>query len=240
MKLEVIGLAVRYGAVQAVRGVSFEVGTGGILVVLGSNGAGKSSSLRAIAGLIPSTGAVIWDGQDISRWPAHRRARAGLALVPEGRRVFSPLTVEENLQLGAYGVRSASTRASRMESVYSLFPRMLERRRSHSGLLSGGEQQMLAIGRALMAGPQLILMDEPSMGLAPTVVDVVMDSVKAIAETGVGVLMVEQNVVAALEIAQRAAVLDRGMVVAEGDAVALRGDPSVLRAFLGSETTSAS
>ena len=240
MKLDVDGLTVRYGAVQAVRGVSLGIEAGEVLVVLGANGAGKSSTLRAIAGLIPSRGPVLWDGVDISHWPAHRRARAGLALVPEGRRVFAPLTVEENLKLGAYGVKSSAARGSRMESVYALFPRLEERRTSPAGLLSGGEQQMLAIGRALMAGPRVVLMDEPSMGLAPTVVDTVMDSVRAIAHTGVGVLMVEQNAVAALDIARRAAVLDRGLVVATGDAEQLREDPSVLRAFLGSQATSGS
>lgn len=234
-RLSVSGLGVRYGAVQAVSDVAIAVEPGEIVVVLGPNGAGKSSSLRAIAGLIASTGTVTWGEQDISRWPAYRRARAGIALVPEGRRVFSPLTVEENLVLGAYGVRSAEQRRESLSRVFGLFPRLEKRRGSASGLLSGGEQQMLAIGRALMASPSMILMDEPSMGLAPTIVDVVMDSVKAISETGIGVLMVEQNAIAALDIAHRAAVLNRGTVVASDDAHKLRDDPSVLRAFLGSQ-----
>ena len=233
--LEVSRLEVNYGAVRAVSEVSIAVESGEVVVVLGPNGAGKSSSLRAIAGLIKSRGSVAWDGADISRWSAFRRARAGIALVPEGRRVFAPLTVEENLMLGAYGMRSAANRRSKVEEIFRLFPRLETRRKSHSGLLSGGEQQMLAIGRALMAEPSLILMDEPSMGLAPTVVDIVMDSVKAIAATGIGVLMVEQNAIAALDIADRAAVLNRGAVVAIDDAHTLREHPAVLRAFLGSQ-----
>lgn len=233
--LEVSKLEVNYGAVRAVSEVSIAVEPGEVVVVLGPNGAGKSSSLRAIAGLIKSRGSVTWDGADISRWSAYRRARAGIALVPEGRRVFAPLTVEENLMLGAYGTRSAAGRRGKVEEIFALFPRLETRRKSHSGLLSGGEQQMLAIGRALMAEPSLILMDEPSMGLAPTVVDIVMDSVKAIAATGIGVLMVEQNAIAALDIADRAAVLNRGTVVAIDDAHTLREHPAVLRAFLGSQ-----
>jgi branched-chain amino acid transport system ATP-binding protein len=234
--LEVSELNVRYGAVHAVRGVNLSVKAGEVVVVLGSNGAGKSSSLRAITGLTPSTGTVLWDGRDISSLRAFQRARLGIALVPEGRRVFAPLSVEENLELGAYGA-GATERRRRIAEVYELFPRLGERRKSLSGYLSGGEQQMLAFGRALAARPQLILMDEPSMGLAPSVVDIVMDSVKAIALTGLGILMVEQNVTAALEVADRAAIIERGKVVAEDEAQNLREQPAVLKALLGSLAT---
>ncbi len=231
--LEVSELNVRYGAVHAVRGVNISVTEGEVVVILGSNGAGKSSSLRAITGLIPSTGSVVWGGKDISSLKAFQRARLGIALVPEGRRVFSTLSVEENLELGAYGAGS-NERRGRIAEVYELFPRLSERRKSLSGYLSGGEQQMLAFGRALAARPRLILMDEPSMGLAPAVVDIVMDSVKTIAESGLGVLMVEQNVTAALEVADRAAIIERGRVVAQDRATVLREQPAVLKALLGS------
>ena len=231
--LEVSELNVRYGAVHAVRGVNLSVKEGEIVVVLGSNGAGKSSSLRAITGLIPSAGSVIWDGRDISSLKAFQRARLGIALVPEGRRVFASLSVDENLELGAYGA-GARERRRRIAEVYELFPRLAERKKSLSGYLSGGEQQMLAFGRGLAAKPRLILMDEPSMGLAPSVVDIVMDSVKTIAQTGLGILMVEQNVTAALEIADRAAIIERGRVVAEDEAAVLREKPAVLKALLGS------
>jgi branched-chain amino acid transport system ATP-binding protein len=213
--------------------VNLSVKEGEVVVVLGSNGAGKSSSLRAITGLTPSTGTVLWDGRDISSLRSFQRARSGIALVPEGRRVFASLSVEENLELGAYGV-GAVERRRRIAEVYELFPRLSERKKSLSGYLSGGEQQMLAFGRALAAKPRLILMDEPSMGLAPAVVDIVMDSVKAIAQTGLGILMVEQNVTAALEVADRAAIIERGKVVAQDQAEVLREQPAVLKALLGS------
>lgn len=231
--LEISDLNVRYGAVHAVRGVNLSVKAGEVLVVLGSNGAGKSSTLRAITGLTPSTGSLVWDGKDISSLKPFQRARLGIALVPEGRRVFAPLSVEENLELGAYGA-NGNERRRRIAEVYELFPRLGERKKSLSGYLSGGEQQMLAFGRALAARPKLILMDEPSMGLAPSIVDLVMDSVKAIAQTGLGILMVEQNVTAALEIGDRAAIIERGKVVAEDDAKILREQPSVLKSLLGS------
>ncbi|HVW43943.1 MAG TPA: ABC transporter ATP-binding protein [Amycolatopsis sp.] len=237
--LEIGELSVRYGSVQAVRGVSLTVDSAETVVLLGSNGAGKSSTLRAVAGLIHSTGTVRWDGKDISRWPAHRRARAGLVLVPEGRRVFSPLSVEDNLLLGAYTQRSKSRQRATMAEIYDMFPNLAKRRRSNAGLISGGEQQMLAFGRAMMADPAMILMDEPSMGLAPIMVDMVMDAVGAIAGRGIGVLMVEQNAVAALDVARRAAVLERGTIVAQAPAEQLREDPAVLRAFLGSQAVGA-
>jgi branched-chain amino acid transport system ATP-binding protein len=234
--LELDDLHVRYGGIQAVRGVSLSVDPGEVLVVLGANGAGKTSSLRAVAGLVPSTGSIRWEGRDLGRYAPHRRARAGLVLVPEGRRVFAPLTVEENLLLGAYRC-SREQRRTGLAAAYEMFPRLLERRASPSGLLSGGEQQMLAIGRALMSGPRVVLMDEPSMGLAPAIVEDVMDAVARIAGQGVAVLMVEQNAVAALEVAHRAVVMERGVVALQGDAAAIARDPSVLKAFLGQEAT---
>jgi branched-chain amino acid transport system ATP-binding protein len=233
--LEVSALEVRYGGIEAVKKVTLSVDQGEVLAVLGANGAGKSSTLRAVSGLIRSSGTVSWNGQDISRWPAYRRARAGLTLVPEGRRVFATLNVAENLLIGGYSQRSRSKRDKTLSTVYDMFPRLADRRTSAAGLLSGGEQQMLAFGRAMMAEPSVILMDEPSMGLAPTLVDQVLLAAAEIAKTGVGILMVEQNAVAALEVADRAAVLERGAVVLQGTAAELSQDPMVLRAFLGAE-----
>lgn len=233
--LEVTDLGVRYGGIEAVRGVTVAVDSGQVHAVLGANGAGKSSTLRAISGVVRSTGSVVWEGRDISKWPAYRRARAGLTLVPEGRRVFATLTAEENLLIGGYARRSRARLARTMSTVYEMFPRLAERRKSPAGLLSGGEQQMLAFGRAMMAEPRVILMDEPSMGLAPTVVDQVLRTAAEIARTGVGILMVEQNAIGALEVADHASVLERGEVVVRGTAAELREHPTVLRAFLGSE-----
>jgi branched-chain amino acid transport system ATP-binding protein len=232
--LEVRGLVVRYGGVTAVRGVDLTVDEGRVEVVLGSNGAGKTSSLRTISGLQrQSAGTIQWDGRDISKWPAFRVARAGLVLVPEGRRVFAPLTVEQNLLLGAYTNRDKQRREDVLERVYDLFPVLVERRSGRAGLLSGGEQQMLAFGRAMMAEPKVILADEPSMGLSPAMVDVVMGSISQIAKTGIGVLMVEQNANAALGVADSAVVIERGQIVLRGSAAEVRSHPDVVRAFLG-------
>jgi branched-chain amino acid transport system ATP-binding protein len=231
--LEVSGLTVNYDQVRAVRGIDLTVEQGEIFVLLGANGAGKSSTLRAVSGLLKRRGRITWDGRDLSRAPAHRIARSGLILVPEGRRIFSPLTVEENLLLGAYPRHGKSHLRDGLDRAYSMFPILGQRRRGKAGLLSGGEQQMLAFGRALMADPQLIMMDEPSMGLAPAVVDVVMDKVKEIAADGIGVLMVEQNAAVALSIAHRGAVLERGQIMTRGTGAELLDDPAVLKAFLG-------
>jgi len=234
--LEVEGLEVRYGTVMAVRGINLAVEPGTIKVVLGSNGAGKTSSLRAICGLQRKyAGTVRWNGQNISKWPSYRIARLGLVLVPEGRRIFSPLSVEENLLLGAYASRQRKRRAETLERVYGLFPHLLERRNGQAGLLSGGEQQMLAFGRAMMAEPEIILADEPSMGLSPAMVDIVMSSIDAIARTGIGILMVEQNANAALAVAESAIVLERGEVILTGSAEEVRTHPDVVRAFLGAD-----
>ena len=231
--LEVNGLEVRYGGVRAVRGINLSVDSGGVQVVLGANGAGKTSTLRAICGLERKhAGTVRWQGRDVSGWPTYRLARAGLVLVPEGRRVFAPLTVEENLLLGAYTKRRWQI-AEALDRVYDLFPILRERSHSRAGLLSGGEQQMLAFGRAMMAEPAMVLADEPSMGLSPAMVDTIMESIAAIAATGIGVLAVEQNANAALAIAERAVVLERGEIVLEGSAADVRTHPDVVRAFLG-------
>jgi len=237
--LEVTGLQVRYGGATAVRGVDLNVDQGEVALVLGSNGAGKTSSLRAIAGqLRQSAGLVRWDGTDVSSWPSFRIARAGLVMVPEGRRVFAPLTVQENLSVGGFTNRSKKRRQELMEQVYGMFPILGTRRHQAAGFLSGGEQQMLAFGRAMMAEPRVILLDEPSMGLSPVMVDTIMDSIRAIARTGLGILMVEQNAMAALPVASRAVVLERGRIVLSGSADEISNHPDVVKAFLGEQADS--
>lgn len=232
--LEVQELGVHYGGILAVRRVDLSVEEGRVFVVLGPNGAGKTSTVRAISGLIRgSAGRVVFNGKDISRAPSHKIARAGLVMVPEGRRIFAPLTVEENLLIGGYANKNAANRASTLASCYEMFPVLQERRYERAGLLSGGEQQMLAFGRALMADPKMILMDEPSMGLSPAMVDQVMASVAAIAARGIAILMVEQNAAAALPVATDAVVLERGEIVLRGSAAELASHPDVVTAFLG-------
>jgi branched-chain amino acid transport system ATP-binding protein len=232
--LEVTGLHVRYGGVVAVRGIDLSLELGRIEVILGANGAGKTSSLRAISGqLRQEAGKIIWEGTDISRWPSYKVARAGLVLVPEGRKVFAPLSVHENLLLGGYVKHAESQRERLLKEVLELFPILGQRSRQPAGLLSGGEQQMLALGRAMMSSPKLILMDEPSMGLAPVVVDAVMDAIADISSTGIGVLMVEQNAMAALRVARSAVVMERGHLTRTGSATEMRRHPDVVKAFLG-------
>jgi branched-chain amino acid transport system ATP-binding protein len=232
--LEVTGLNVRYGGVVAVRGIDLSLELGRIEVILGANGAGKTSSLRAISGqLRQEAGKIMWDGKDISRWPSYKVARAGLVLVPEGRKVFAPLSVHENLLLGGYVKHSESRREHLLKEVLDLFPILGQRSRQPAGLLSGGEQQMLALGRAMMSSPKVILMDEPSMGLAPVVVDAVMDAIADISSTGIGVLMVEQNAMAALRVARSAVVMERGHLTLAGSAAEMRKHPDVVKAFLG-------
>lgn len=235
LDLSVTDLRVRYGGVLAVNGISLEVSHGDVVAMLGANGAGKSSTLAALAGSSVGTvsGRVDVFGQTVRRARAHRMNRMGVALVPEGRRVFAPLSVEDNLLLGAYTVRSRARLKDLLAEIYELFPVLAERRRGAAGLLSGGEQQMLAFGRALMSEPRLILMDEPSMGLAPVMVDRVMAAVRAINDRGVSILLVEQNAAAALRVANYAYVLDRGRLVKSGRAAALATDPAVADAFLG-------
>jgi branched-chain amino acid transport system ATP-binding protein len=231
--LEVKDLHVNYGPVNAVHGVSFAAEEGRVTVVLGANGAGKSTSLRAVAGLHkPRSGAIELDGESILGLPAHKVVRRGMTLVPEGRKIFFPLTVEENLRVGGY-TASRSNVDKTMAEVYDTFPILSDRRSSAAGLLSGGEQQMLAFGRALMSQPRLMLMDEPSMGLAPTMVDTVMESVQTMARAGIGILMVEQNADASLELADTVVVITRGETVWTGTADEARGDKAIVHAMLG-------
>jgi branched-chain amino acid transport system ATP-binding protein len=232
--LEVTDLHVRYGGAVAVRGIDLHVDQGEVALVLGANGAGKTSSLRAIAGqLRQSEGSVRWNGTDISNWPSFRVSRAGLVMVPEGRKVFAPLTVEENLSIGGFTNKSKKQRRELIDQVYAMFPILKDRKNQPAGFLSGGEQQMLAFGRAMMAQPKVILLDEPSMGLSPVMVDTVMDAIAEIAGTGLGILMVEQNAMAALAVASRAVVLERGSIVLTGSAAEVRNHPDVVKAFLG-------
>jgi branched-chain amino acid transport system ATP-binding protein len=232
--LEVENLHVAYGPVRAVRGISLRVDEGQLVTMIGANGAGKSSSLNAISGVVKAAGGrVLFDGRDVARRPAHVIARRGLVQVPEGRRVLAPMTVLENLELGAYGRRDRAGKAADLKQVYEMFPILEARRHGASGSLSGGEQQMLAFGRALMARPKLLLLDEPSMGLSPVLVDFVFESVQRMNRSGVGILMVEQNARRALEIARYAYVLERGEIVLEGEASSLMGDGRVIEAYLG-------
>ena len=231
--LEVTDLHVNYGPVNAVHGVSFSAEKGKVTLVLGANGAGKSTSLRAVAGFHkPRKGTVTFDRSSIFGKPAHRVVRKGMVLVPEGRKIFFPLTVEENLRIGGYSAPRSGIESS-MAEVFDQFPILGDRRSSAAGLLSGGEQQMLAFGRALMSRPRLMLMDEPSMGLAPTMVDRVLTSVRAMADSGIGILMVEQNADAGLQIADSVVVVTRGETVWSGTAAEARGNNAILHAMLG-------
>jgi branched-chain amino acid transport system ATP-binding protein len=231
--LAVHDLEVRYGGILAVKGVNLHVDEGELVCLIGANGAGKSSTLRALSGLAENAkGGVIYQERDIAVLPAFERARAGLALVPEGRGIFAQLSVDENLLMGAYMRRDDGINADR-EEVFALFPRLRERRGQTGGTLSGGEQQMLALGRALMSRPKLLMLDEPSMGLAPLVVRRIFEVIRDINARGVTVLLVEQNAKAALELATRAYVMEGGLITLEGGARALLNDPKVREAYLG-------
>jgi branched-chain amino acid transport system ATP-binding protein len=234
MTLVVENLHAAYGEIQVLHDVNLKVEKGQIVALLGANGAGKSTTIKAIMGLVkPSAGRILLDGRDLSGRPAHLAARAGIALVPEGRRIFKKMTVEENLQVGGV-VRTAAEVREQLADIYGLFPRLAERRRQVGGTLSGGEQQMLAIGRALMSRPDFILMDEPSLGLAPLVVESVREAIERIRrEMGIGGILVEQNVAVALTVAARAYVLVRGSVVLEGDPKTLANSPQLKEAYLG-------
>jgi branched-chain amino acid transport system ATP-binding protein len=232
MLLEVENLQVSYGGIVAVKGIDLRVGEGELVCLIGANGAGKSSTLKAITRLLPSRAAKLrYAGEDISRTPVHALPARGLSMVPEGRGIFPQLTVDENLAMGAYcrGARSA-------EAQYERFPRLRERRHQVAGTLSGGEQQMLALGRALMSEPKLLLLDEPSMGLAPMMVMKIFEIVAEIARQGVTILLVEQNALLALQLAQRGYVMESGTIALEGEAKALLDNPRVREAYLG-ETT---
>jgi branched-chain amino acid transport system ATP-binding protein len=231
--LEVNGLEVRYGGIRAVKGIDLAVEEGELVCLIGANGAGKSSTLRAIAGLHPpGAGAVRYAGRDLAGTRAFERARAGLVMVPEGRGVFPQLTVDENLDMGAYARADRGVEADR-ERVFGLFPRLRERRGQTGGTLSGGEQQMLAIGRALMSRPKLLLLDEPSMGLAPIVVQLIFEVIHEINALGVTCLLVEQNARAALALARRGYVMESGAITLSGPAAELANDPKVVAAYLG-------
>lgn len=231
--LEVKNLEVYYGVIQAIKGISFEVNPGEIIALIGANGAGKTTTLQTVTGLIPSkSGQILYDGKDITRLPGHKLVSMGVAHVPEGRRVFAQLTVLQNLNLGAYTRNDKAEIEKNLEMVYSRFPRLKERKNQLAGTLSGGEQQMLAMGRALMSQPKLIVLDEPSMGLSPIYVNEIFDIIQKINEDGVTVLLVEQNAKKALSIADRAYVLETGNIVLSGDAKQLMNDDSVKKAYL--------
>jgi branched-chain amino acid transport system ATP-binding protein len=234
MTLAVENLHAAYGEIEVLHGISLAVEKGQIVALLGANGAGKSTTIKAIMGLVkPSGGRILLDGRDLSGEAPHLAARAGIALVPEGRKIFRKMTVEENLLVGGV-VRSATEVREQLADVYALFPRLAERRRQFGGTLSGGEQQMLAIGRALMSRPNFILMDEPSLGLAPLVVESVHQAIEKIRrEMGIGGILVEQNVAVALSVAARAYVLMRGSIVLEGDPKTLAASPQLKDAYLG-------
>jgi branched-chain amino acid transport system ATP-binding protein len=231
--LEVEHLKVNYGGIHALKGINLNVGRGELVALIGSNGAGKSTTLKALAGLQHCTaGKLHYDGNSLHHMAAHQRVSAGLALVPEGRGIFARLTVAENLQMGAY-TRNDKDIASDLERMYALFPRLAERRVQLAGTLSGGEQQMVAMARALMSRPKLLMLDEPSMGLAPMMVAKIFETIRDIAAQGVSILLVEQNAKLALEAAQRGYVLESGAVTLSGAASELLGSEAVQRAYLG-------
>ena len=231
--LEVKGLEVFYGVIQAIKGISFEVNPGEIIALIGANGAGKTTTLQTITGLIPSkAGNIVYDGKDITKLPGHKLVSMGMAHVPEGRRVFAQLTVLQNLKLGAYTRKDKGEIEETLKVVYNRFPRLEERKNQLAGTLSGGEQQMLAVARALMSHPKLIVMDEPSMGLSPIYVNEIFDIIQNINRDGTTVLLVEQNAKKALSIAHRAYVLETGKIVLSGDAGELMNDDSVKKAYL--------
>jgi branched-chain amino acid transport system ATP-binding protein len=232
--LRIQNLNVHYGVIHALHDLSLEVAQGEIVTLIGSNGAGKSTTLLALSGLLqPTSGALEFDGKDLRAVPAHLRVSSGLVQVPEGRRVFSTLTVAENLALGAYTRRDKENITSDLEEVYTLFPRLRERMSQAAGTLSGGEQQMLAVGRAMMSRPRLLLLDEPSLGLAPLLVKEIFNVIQRIRERGVTVLLVEQNAHMSLAISDRAYVLETGRIVMTGVAKELARDPRIKAAYLG-------
>ena len=232
--LEVKDIEVYYGMIQAIKGVSFEVNEGEVIALIGANGAGKTTTLHTITGLLsPKKGSVIFEGQDITKVPAHKIVSLGMAHVPEGRRVFAELSVYQNLKMGAYTRKDKAEIEETLQLVYTRFPRLEERKNQLAGTLSGGEQQMLAMGRALMSHPKIIVMDEPSMGLSPILVNEIFDIIKEVSASGTTVLLVEQNAKKALSIADRAYVLETGRIVLEGDAKELLNDDSIKKAYLG-------
>jgi len=232
--LEVRDLEVFYGMIQAIKGISFEVNEGEVIALIGANGAGKTTTLHTVSGLLaPKAGTVTFEGKDITKTPAHKIVSCGMAHVPEGRRVFASLSVYQNLKMGAYTRSDKEEIEESLRMVYTRFPRLEERKNQPAGTLSGGEQQMLAMGRALMSQPSIILMDEPSMGLSPIFVNEIFDIIRRVSESGTTVLLVEQNAKKALSIADRAYVLETGTISLSGDAEELMHDEAVKKAYLG-------
>ena len=232
--LEVKDLCVNYGVIRALKGVSFEVNEGEIVTLIGANGAGKTTTMQSVVGLIPKTsGSVIYNGLDITKTPCHKLVSVGMAQVPERRRIFSELSVYENLLMGAYSRKNQNEFKSSLEEVYGLFPRLKERKNQVAGTLSGGEQQMLAMGRALMAKPKLLMLDEPSMGLSPLLVDQVFDIIRECHNRGITILLVEQNAKKALSIADRAYILETGSITMSGTGKELSESEEVKKAYLG-------
>lgn len=232
--LEIKDIEVYYGMIQALKGVNFQVNEGEVIALIGANGAGKTTTLQTITGLLKAKkGKILFDGQDITKVPAHKIVTMGMAHVPEGRRVFANMSVLQNLRMGAFTRKDQKEIEETLEKVYKRFPRLKERQSQAAGTLSGGEQQMLAMGRALMSKPRIILMDEPSMGLSPIFVNEIFDIIKEVSESGTTVLLVEQNAKKALSIADRAYVLETGKIVLEGKAEELLHNESVQKAYLG-------
>ena len=231
--LEVNGINVYYGSIHAIKDISFEVNAGEIVTLIGANGAGKSTTLQTVSGLLRSkTGSITFNGKNLGGIPAHKIVSMGIAHVPEGRRIFQQMTVEENIEMGAY-TRPGSEYAERVENVFNHFPRLKERRKQIAGTLSGGEQQMLAMGRALMSRPKLIMLDEPSMGLAPILVEQIFDIIKELHKAGTTILLVEQNAEMALKIADRAYVLESGRITVSGTGKELAASDRIKKAYLG-------
>jgi branched-chain amino acid transport system ATP-binding protein len=233
--LEVSDLRVHYGGIAAVKGISFEVAHGEMVCLIGANGAGKTTTLKALARMLPAHGAIRYDGKEIAGWPPHRLIGEGFTMVPEGRGVFARLTVRENLAMGAYSRRDSAEVDADLAMVYDLLPRLAERRGQLAGTLSGGEQQMLAIGRALMSRPRLLLLDEPSMGLAPLMGQKVFEVIREVSSQGVTILLVEQNAKLALSVAARGYVMESGTITLSDTADALLDNPAVQAAYLGGE-----
>src|SRR5438093_5239860 len=231
--LHVDNVEASYGPFLALSGATLEVRVGEIVALLGPNGAGKTTLIRCIAGLLPRAGGIRWDGASLAKVAAHRIVERGIAVVPEGRRLFATMTVEEHLDLGAFAPHARAARPQRLEEVYAIFPVLRERRRQLVRSLSGGQQQMVAVGRALMAAPRLLILDEPSLGLAPRIVESILDVLGEINRRGVSILLVEQNVHAALALAHRGYILESGRMAGEGTGAALMDDPHVKRAYLG-------
>lgn len=232
--LQISNLHAGYGAIRALRGISFRVEAGQVVSLIGANGAGKSTTLNTLSGFIkPTDGKIVFDGQDITDWRPHRVVAAGLIQVPEGRQIIANMSVMENLLMGGYLQHDPQFNQREMERIFARFPRLNERREQKAGSLSGGEQQMLAIGRALMAKPKLLMLDEPSMGLAPLLVNEVFALLDAIKASGTPILLVEQNARKALQVADYAYVLDRGVIAREGEAAALQADEGIVEAYLG-------